>query len=138
MKGHLCTYTVSNNKLLLSNLEINNNRKIKINEIGPMRKKYIHLALKHGLKNVLYNYLLEGFDYKYKNIGLNIVYTGYVLIGRGHLWEYEEIFDYDECLISTYLFEEVLKLEFINGDLVQVENISEEIDLKRKKLISKY
>ena len=51
MKGHLCTYTTSNKKLLLSNLEINNNRKIKINEICLVKKKYIHLKLKHGLKN---------------------------------------------------------------------------------------
>lgn len=133
-KGHLSTYSIKDNKLVLSKLEINNTDKVKLNNENP--KRGILLSI---IYNTKLGSMIDGFDYKYNNINLDIDYTGTLLIGRD---EVECDFDYDyyyyNYVMSPHSYNEVIKLEFSKGKLINTIDISVDMINLRERLSTEY
>lgn len=132
-KGHISTYSIKNNYLVLDRLEINSNKKINLNNIKPNKGILIYFISKLKIWKMI------GFDYIYKNINLKINYTGKILIGFDEIkCDFDDNYYDENYVLSPHSFKEVIKLEFIKGRLVNVTDISKDMIKLRKSLENKY
>lgn len=135
-KGYLCEYIIDNNYLKLDNLYINNKVKIPFNGIRPDNFISTLVSLVKDKNSLHY---ITSFDHKYTNINFKINYTGECLIGYGYT---EHSFDYEyynyNCVLSPHSFTQVLKLQFNKGKLINITDISSELESLRKELQLQY
>jgi len=112
-RGYIATYSISqNNKLILSQLYTNNGNNIN-NEIPIINGVLPNISTPDRLVNEYKDYRILD----YNNIDLFIEYTGYIII-------------------SLYGNIENIKLNFINGELINTQEISSQDLQKNYKIIN--
>lgn len=132
-KGHISTYAIKNNYLVLDRLEVNSTKKVNLNNIKPNKGILMYFISKLKIWKMI------GFDYIYKNINLRINYTGEILIGFDEIaCDFDDNYYYENYVLSPHSFKEVIKLEFVKGRVVNVTDISKDMIKLRELLEIKY
>ena len=115
-RGYQCCYAMSEGKLLLINLNINNQ-----NDDYP-----IFMEVTANTKSPYWH-----FNASYNNVFFNFKFTGKILIAKDFL--YKKYSRYDEYP-NIWQYEKVVELHFRRGKIIKVTDMSYEMEYKRQKI----
>ncbi|MBD3190400.1 MAG: hypothetical protein GF308_07135 [Candidatus Heimdallarchaeota archaeon] len=108
-RGYVCTYSISEDYLVLKNLQIRTDKPREINKKKPEKGK-------------------TGFSHEYSNLDLKIDFTGSLLIGKGFIQEMYVHMGFQRPIS----FETVRELYFEKGQLKEEKNLSKLMAKKRQ------
>ncbi len=109
-RGFVLYYRLDNNKLLLQDMQLNAEEGLEINGVKPKKTE-------------------DSFNFHYQDINLKLDYTGKIKIAKDFIQEMYVHMGFQR----SSAFRTVLEIEFKDGDLVAVNDLSEKMKKRRKK-----
>ncbi|MCE7748923.1 MAG: hypothetical protein GPJ51_11030 [Candidatus Heimdallarchaeota archaeon] len=109
-RGFVLYYKLDDNYLTLQDMQLNTQEAKKINGVKPMKTK-------------------DMFKFHYQDLNLKLDYTGKLLIARDFIDEMYVHMGFQRPIA----FRKVVELDFNNGELLSVNDLSEQMENRRNK-----